>query len=127
MHTFKTKAFLALATVVPGFAVLADTIGSGLTTQSQLDRAIGATSTIQHMKFESKKVAEITAGIDQLITDLKDSKTKYDPVLVSKFSEHLIHVNNRFVKHNTNGTGDVAGTQSQPKPEFKQGAGAHAS
>ena len=57
MKMFKTTAFLSLVASVPAFAALADIIGTNLTTQSQLDRAIGATSTIQHMKFEPKKVA----------------------------------------------------------------------
>jgi len=112
MKLFQAPAFLALAPVVPGFAALTDIIGHGLTTQSQLDRAIGATSTIAHMKFESKKVAEVTAGIAELIADMNASKTKYDPVLVSRLNEHLIYVNNQFVKHNANGTGDVAGAPS---------------
>ena len=127
MKLFQAPAFLALAPVVPGFAALTDIIGHGLTTQSQLDRAIGATSTIQHMKFEPKKVAEVTAGIDKLVSEMKLDKQNL-PALVSKFSEHLIYVNNQFVKHNANGKGDVAGAQPQGQPQRgKVGAGARAS
>ncbi len=128
MKMFKTTAFLALAASVPAFAALTDIIGPNLTTQSQLDRAIGATSTIQYMKVESKKVPEITAGINTLIADLKASKTIYDPALVSKFSEHLVHVNNLFVKHNSNGAGDTIGAQPHQKPDKPSvSAGTHAS
>jgi len=127
MKMFKTTAFLSLVASVPAFAALADIIGTNLTTQSQLDRAIGATSTIQHMKFEPKKVAEVTAGIDKLVSEMKLDKQNL-PALVSKFSEHLIYVNNQFVKHNANGKGDVAGAQPQGQPQRgKVGAGARAS
>lgn len=124
--SFKTKTVLAPIAHMAAFAAIAEFVGPGLTTKVQLDRAIGAASTIPFMKLKPEYVTEVAMAGAKLIETMHNNKT-HDPALVSQLIEHVVDAGNQLVANNhqkQNGTGDVAGVQQ--KPNVGQSAGSSA-
>ena len=124
MQPTKTKTLFA-PHMAP-LAAIALIVKSGLTSNNQFKDAVAISTSIPLMNLKPEHVTEVTAGIEKQIDELQDDK-KHQKALVNQLINHLVNASQKLVTNNhqkQNHTGDITG--AQPKPEFKQGAGAQA-
>lgn len=128
MQLNKTKAVLMFAPHLAPLAAIAVIVKSGLTSNNQFKEAAAISTSIPLMNLKPEHVTEVTTGLEKQIDELQADK-KHEKALVNQLINHLVDASRKLVANNhqkQNGTGDSPAAH-QPKPEFKQGAGAQAS
>ena len=126
MQPNKTKTVLMSAKHLAPLARIAAITASGLTSNGQFKDAAAVSAVIPTMQLTPAEITEVTTGIEKQIDELQGAGKKHERALVNQLINHLVDASKNLVANNhvkQNGTGDVAGAQSQTQPQRGQVAG----
>ena len=126
MQPNKTKTVLMYIPHMAPLARITAITASGLTSNEQFKAAAAVSAVIPTMQLKPEHITEVTTGIEKQIDELQSAGKKHEKALVNQLINHLVDASKNLVANNhvkQNGTGDVAGAQSQTQPQRGQVAG----